>query len=547
MRDNPSLLFAFRHPAVIASILALLLNDHLLKAIFPSGLTGKLSDIAGLFFFPFLAGAALQGLGWLGRRRFGSRPALLAGFIFTAAIFIPIKTLPAANAFAAALVGSILQGPVYFALDPTDLLALVMFFPAWQVWQHIEAKTQAGVRQAPLRSPLLRRRDPSWLAYAALALGTLASLATPPCQTVASVRRLALANGTLYAGFGYDNPAGFARPADLQQGWESLPQLPAAAQAILSEPASLPIVLCSPASAQACYRIDGRPQVEESHDGGSTWSVAWQVPANRLDYMVRAARGTIPLGCGKTPDLRTFDMLFLPVPGEPRLVVAMGNEGLLIYSPSTGWQRQGIEIYYNGYLQPISPTPTLFAASSFGKAFQDTTPEWWLFLAAGILTYTGLSLWGWVFAARHRAPGAKHRSSWIFRPLRWLAIWILILVVAWLGLNLLPVAEQNAVWPILIVVSLSLPPVVLVLSLVLWSRASRLVKHPGRFQWAGWLALLGGMAVFAASWACLLLWAFGVIVTYGLALAFSILSGLAVLVGCAMWMRRSMQRAQIQT
>src|SRR5690606_8292496 len=40
------------HPAPLAAIGLLLLNDHWLKAAFPGSITGKLSDFAGLAFFP---------------------------------------------------------------------------------------------------------------------------------------------------------------------------------------------------------------------------------------------------------------------------------------------------------------------------------------------------------------------------------------------------------------------------------------------------------------------------------------------------------------
>ena len=95
----------------------------------------------------------------------------------------------------------------------------------------------------------------------------------------------------------------------------------------------------------------------------------------------------------------------------------------------------------------------------------------------------------------------------------------------------------------LVLAALLLPLTVLILSLVLWHRASQLVAQPDRLKWAGGQALLSGTAVFAAAWAGLLLWAFGLIVTYGLALTLSILSGLVVLVICVAWMRRTMRRA----
>jgi hypothetical protein len=42
------------HPLSLLSIGVLLLNDHLLKQMMPGWITGKLSDIAGLVFFPLL-------------------------------------------------------------------------------------------------------------------------------------------------------------------------------------------------------------------------------------------------------------------------------------------------------------------------------------------------------------------------------------------------------------------------------------------------------------------------------------------------------------
>jgi len=55
---------ALGHPLSLASVAFLVANDHLLKRAYPSVLTGKLSDFAGLFFFPFLL-TALFGLAGL--------------------------------------------------------------------------------------------------------------------------------------------------------------------------------------------------------------------------------------------------------------------------------------------------------------------------------------------------------------------------------------------------------------------------------------------------------------------------------------------------
>jgi hypothetical protein len=41
-----------RHPAILAALILTALNDHLLKSYFHNFLTGKISDVTGLFYFP---------------------------------------------------------------------------------------------------------------------------------------------------------------------------------------------------------------------------------------------------------------------------------------------------------------------------------------------------------------------------------------------------------------------------------------------------------------------------------------------------------------
>ena len=50
------------HPASLVAMAAMLLNDLVLRRIVPSWWTGKLSDVAYLFFMPFVAAALLA---WL--------------------------------------------------------------------------------------------------------------------------------------------------------------------------------------------------------------------------------------------------------------------------------------------------------------------------------------------------------------------------------------------------------------------------------------------------------------------------------------------------
>ena len=139
------------HPAPLAAVAILVVNDHFLKGsgLLPAWLTGKLSDFAGLFFFPLLLTALWRTARWLGgcraqrdgthlvprarareapgaglarRRDLGlTRRALAIAVGATGIAFAALKLSPALAARAGAIA------------DPTDLAALVMLLPAWWI------------------------------------------------------------------------------------------------------------------------------------------------------------------------------------------------------------------------------------------------------------------------------------------------------------------------------------------------------------------------------------------------------------------------------
>ena len=131
------------HPLVLASVGVLVMNDHWAKALWPGFLTGKLSDFAGLMFFPFLLQAAWElGHALLRKPWSPSQRVLWAAAISTTVVFAAVKVwAPAAelyriafgaarwplDALVASLHGSALPAfsKVTLARDPTDLVALV--------------------------------------------------------------------------------------------------------------------------------------------------------------------------------------------------------------------------------------------------------------------------------------------------------------------------------------------------------------------------------------------------------------------------------------
>ncbi|RME80567.1 MAG: hypothetical protein D6775_15855, partial [Caldilineae bacterium] len=98
-------------PATLFSIGLLLLNDHVLKIVAPSWFTGKLSDFAGLFFFPFLLAAVLSLLLAPARRPSPVAVGRIA-FAVTGAWFALAKATPAGHALTVGVVSAVLGYPV---------------------------------------------------------------------------------------------------------------------------------------------------------------------------------------------------------------------------------------------------------------------------------------------------------------------------------------------------------------------------------------------------------------------------------------------------
>ncbi len=155
----------------------LLLNDHVLKAAVPAWWTGKLSDFAGLVFFPFLVLAGLGALEWLGGRRFRSPDAAMRLALALSALwFASLKLSPWTQRPALALLERLTGAPRVVVADPTDLIALAMLPAVWARWRALRRR-EALAAEEPARA---HRRF--WQTLA-LATAALAALATSPSPT----------------------------------------------------------------------------------------------------------------------------------------------------------------------------------------------------------------------------------------------------------------------------------------------------------------------------------------------------------------------------
>jgi hypothetical protein len=117
----------FTRALPVAAMLLVALNDHVLKGagLVPGAVTGKLSDLAGLYFAPLLVAEL-----WTLARPTGDARAVLRRVAWAAlgfgVLFAAIKTSPEASARFDAATSALLRRPVGNTVDPTDLVALLM-------------------------------------------------------------------------------------------------------------------------------------------------------------------------------------------------------------------------------------------------------------------------------------------------------------------------------------------------------------------------------------------------------------------------------------
>ena len=154
-------------PLAIVAVLVLFVNDHVLKQAFPGFVTGKLSDVAGMIFFPLL----LHELAWMfvpaSRRddRLHDR-VLLVACVETALVFTATKTLAPANEAYRVVWGAMLwplralralvhgaglpaYARVVLVRDPSDVLAVPFVALAWLTGRRLQRSKSGGASRFP--------------------------------------------------------------------------------------------------------------------------------------------------------------------------------------------------------------------------------------------------------------------------------------------------------------------------------------------------------------------------------------------------------------
>ena len=476
-----------RHPLTLISLGVLLLNDHWFKLAAPSYLTGKLSDFAGLLFFPFLLSAGLGLV--LMRWKIAPRRVAILGFAITGIWFTTLKTVPIVNLGTEQLVNVLTGAQSQIILDPSDLIALFSLLPAGWLWLRLEHHP----------SP----RPPGRLAYLALGLAAFATLATSPSILISYDRLLevpgglVMGNGPGLRNQGYKNQVGglFAFSAD-GLVWQDYPNpSPELQEAGIKDPI-LPKQVCLPSRPLECYRITGQPQVERSLDGDLTWKIDWQFPLERRSYMSHRYLVTPP-----PMNINPLDIAVLELPDGPRVVVAMGDQGALVRLADGSWKR----------IPVLSADPTPLKAENILQPFSDLLMEEIILVIVLMLGVLILSVLSWVMVLRSEQ--SRSHRGWVLRPL---LLWLIGDLLLGIGGRFWGTNNKLLLFLLITVIAGLL--MTLIGPLWTWRRVASLAARPGIIYLVLMIVIIAPLFFGLVFLTPLILWTLWVIPTYGLAM-----------------------------
>ena len=487
--NDPTLRKALRlsvHPATLAAIGLLLVNDHLLRRIWPSALTGKLGDFAWLFFIPLLV-AVLVALVLPGR---GPRRAVAVGWLAfgsVAIVFAAAKTVPVVHESVIVLAEHVLGFTVGWRRDPTDLVGLVGLAAGAALW--VRTPEPAGGR--------IELTAPGW---AALIMATLLTVANAPAPDP-GIYCLEARDGDVWAYAGYTS----YRTTDGGLTWERSDAQRGGCPNPWQATSGAPVTMLDPNNDQRRYRFEPSLSIELSEDGGATWRTVHQV--ENMSEAVAAAtqqRLTSSAELRPTPidgkiDRRTGNAIF-----------AMGHAGVLVQDASGAWQA--------------------IAVGDYGPVTVSGAFDFFQLLVGDILLAVGLALLGFnVLASRAIVRG---RTAWIIALIVAGGIWAAVAFV-------FPPALTYGYGSFITYAAM------LVLGLILLIATAialvKLLQEGAARVWRPLLICLAGGVLFLLPYA---LWAADTLPRYTLAAAFGTLLGVAAIAGGSRWALRNHSAAR---
>lgn len=301
-------------PLSLIAIGTLLINDHFLRLYFPSWLTGKIGDLAWLYFSPFVLGAVLALIfpSFLRSKKI-LIPAIAFGSILS--VFALANISAGFNRSLVQFISDLFQMGFRITRDPTDLLALPALGLAGLHWIRFEPKGE-------------RSHYPAFLLLSLSTLLTIANSGYPDygivCLEVEGER--ILAGSSSWNVFASEDGGLSWSKFETQDEFQC-----DSMSATTKETLELN-------QGELIYKISEDPQIEFSRDGGQTWQLENDIQpmseaeiafSNRNNYFFHVPG----------PFAGVID------PSTGNAVIAMGVEGVWVHTPADSWVSVPIDQY----------------------------------------------------------------------------------------------------------------------------------------------------------------------------------------------------------
>jgi hypothetical protein len=318
---------------------------------------------------------------------------------------------------------------------------------------------------------------------------------------------------------------------DYGKTWQELSALPFEVPPAIETAEQMQAMVCAPNDANTCYRISGKEQVDVSKDGGNTWQIEWQQPAGRITYVERNPYITRLLEV--KPDTIPYSIGIMQNSGKSIVIVAMGNQGVLVKSQDGTWERYAISstkevpVYED---HPYSAVPLPYHASSITEIKQSLGAEISRSLLIAVIFLITLS----IYRRRHvRSNMESTPPIGNKRPLILSIGVMLLLIVQFSGILVFPVLSRPDNFSSVFISVISTPfvsscLVTIIGLLISWELIASIPQiHDmganGFLTDIGYslLLLLGILLPFV-------LWSTGIIPRYGTAVIISLVLGIIV-------------------
>ena len=308
-------LYHLSHPLVLLSIIALFINDHILRIYWPSWITGKLGDFAWLFFTPFVAIAILAFLIPTSVRNHEKIVGYLS-FSFVGIFFLLGNSILSTNEFLVESLKRWFSIQVQITRDPTDLFALISCAFGWRFWSNSESPPKGNLQKGLIIIP-------------ASALLTIANMAAQDF----GIYCFEMDGTSIYASSGYSDFISI----DGGENWSAYSD----ESGICWEDRFAETQIVEVGDGITLARVEPGKPIEISTDSGNSWNVEF---GNKLgsqaqqSYYEKFREGN--------PQFREgpLDAIFDPVSGN--FIFAMGHEGVLIRKPDKSWSWIGVGTYH---------------------------------------------------------------------------------------------------------------------------------------------------------------------------------------------------------